>query len=432
MRNALTLLAALAACPVLAQRPAPAAPQTRSVLIRDAQVHTGDGRLIAGGFVGFRNGVIDHVGPTAPAARYDTVIDAAGGHLYPGFILPDATLGLAEIDQVHATIDEDEAGDITPEVRASTAYNVDSRIIPTVRRNGVLIAQVVPRGGVVSGRSSVVHLDAWDRRDALIARDNGVHLNWPRAFARHGWWAEPGPVVREKAEERQRRMRELEALFTEAAARARRPEAAPADVRVQALAGLFTGESTLFVQAEQAQDIQEAVLFADRMGVKRTVLVGGYDAWRVADLLRDKRVAVVLRRLHSLPLRNDDDVDLPFRLPALLHERGVPFCLSYTGDMERMGARNLPFVAGTARAYGLPPEEAVRCVTLDAARVLGIDARYGSLAVGKSATLFLSSGDALDMRTNAVRCAFIDGRDLTLDSTQEQLFEMHRSRITRP
>src|SRR5690606_2251663 len=121
-------------------------------------------------------------------------------------------------------------------------------------------------------------------------------------------------------------------------------------------------------------DIQEAVLFADRMGVKRTVLVGGYDAWRVADLLRDKRVAVVLRRLHSLPLRNDDDVDLPFRLPALLHGRGVPFCLSYTGDMERMGARNLPFVAGTARAYGLPPEEAVRCVTLDAARVLGIDA----------------------------------------------------------
>ncbi len=432
MRNALTLLAALAACPVLAQRPAPAAPQTRSVLIRDAQVHTGDGRLIAGGFVGFRNGVIDHVGPTAPAARYDTVIDAAGGHLYPGFILPDATLGLAEIDQVHATIDEDEAGDITPEVRASTAYNVDSRIIPTVRRNGVLIAQVVPRGGVVSGRSSVVHLDAWDRRDALIARDNGVHLNWPRAFARHGWWAEPGPVGGGKGEERQRRRRGLEALFTEAAARARRPEAAPADVRVQALAGLFTGESTLFVQAEQAQDIQEAVLFADRMGVKRTVLVGGYDAWRVADLLRDKRVAVVLRRLHSLPLRNDDDVDLPFRLPALLHERGVPFCLSYTGDMERMGARNLPFVAGTARAYGLPPEEAVRCVTLDAARVLGIDARYGSLAVGKSATLFLSSGDALDMRTNAVRCAFIDGRDLTLDSTQEQLFEMHRSRITRP
>ncbi|MBL8009269.1 MAG: amidohydrolase family protein [Flavobacteriales bacterium] len=432
MRTAMTLFAALAACLVLAQRPAPAPPQARSVLIRDAQVHTGDGRLIAGGFVGFRNGVIDHVGPTAPAARYDTVIDAAGGHLYPGFILPDATLGLAEIDQVQATIDEDEAGDITPEVRASAAYNVDSRIIPTVRRNGVLIAQVVPRGGMVSGRSSVVQLDAWDRRDALIARDNGVHLNWPGAFARHGWWAEPGPVVREKAEERQRRLRDLETLFTEAAARARRPEAAPADVRVQALAGLFTGAATLFVQAEQAQDIQEAVLFADRMGVKRTVLVGGYDAWRVADLLRDKRVAVVLRRLHSLPLRNDDDVDLPFRLPALLHERGVPFCLSYTGDMERMGARNLPFVAGTARAHGLPPEEAVRCATLAAAQVLGIDARYGSLAVGKSATLFLSSGDALDMRTNAVRHAFIDGRAIALDNVQEELHEMYRSRIARP
>ncbi len=381
--------------------------------------------------MGFRNGLIDHVGAATPPASYDTVIDAAGAHVYPGLILPDGTIGLAEIDQVHATVDEDETGEVTPEVRAFSAYNVDSRIIPTLRRNGVLLAQIVPRGGTVSGRSSVVQLDAWDRRDALVAGDNGVHVQWPRAFARHGWWAEPEPVVRERSAERQRRLQELERLFGEAAARARRPDAAPSDVRIRALARLFDGSATLFVHAEQAQDIQEAVLFADRMGVKRTVIVGGYDAWRVADLLRDRRIAVVLRRVHSLPLREDEDVDLPYRLPALLHERGIEFCLSYSGDMERMGARNLAFLAGTARAYGLDPEEAVRCVTLSAARILGVEQRYGSLQVGKSATLFLSSGDALDIRTNDVRQAFIDGRSVVLDNVQEQLYEMYRARPVR-
>ena len=172
-------------------------------------------------------------------------------------------------------------------------------------------------------------------------------------------------------------------------------------------------------------------MMAHELGVKRTVIVGGYDAWRVADLLHDKKVDVVLGRLHALPMRDDDDIDLPFRLPSLLKEKGIRFCLGYEGDMERMGARNLAFTAGTAAFFGLGKEAALQAMTLDAARVLGIDKRYGSLEPGKSATLFVSTGDALDMRTCAVTHAFIDGRHLDLDDHQRKLWRQYEQRYAR-
>ncbi|HNI06403.1 MAG TPA: amidohydrolase family protein, partial [Flavobacteriales bacterium] len=204
------------------------------------------------------------------------------------------------------------------------------------------------------------------------------------------------------------------------------------DQRMGSMRGLFNGSMTLYVEADGAQEIQEAVLFAQAMGVQRTVIVGGYDAWRVADLLRDKKVDVILRRIHSLPLRDDDDTDLPYRLPVLLRSKGVRFCLGYAGDQERPGGRNLAFTAGTAAAYGLEREAALQAITLDAARVLGIDQRYGSLTTGKSATLFVSTGDALDMRTNNVVHAFIDGRHIVLDDHQKALYRQYRDRYAKP
>lgn len=408
---------------------APAPPQTRSVLIKGATVHVGNGRTIDDGAVGFRNGRIDHVGFSyGVKAAYDTVIDAAGGHVYPGFILPDNTIGLQEIELVRATDDVDELGDLEPEVRALTSYKTDSRIIPTVRNNGVLIAQVTPRGGTLPGTSAVVRLDAWDWEDAAVRPDDGVHMNWPGAFSRTGWWAEPGETVREKPEERARKLDAIRRFFERARACVAQVPPGPLDPRMEALRGLFDGSKTLYVNADLAREIQEAVLFAREMGVKRLVIVGGYDAWRVADLLRDNAVSVILQRVHSLPRRDDDDIDLPYRLPALLKERGIRFCLGYRGNMERTGARNLAFTAGTAQAYGLTEEEAVQAITLDAARILGIDADYGSLEMGKSATLFLSTGPALDMRTNHLIQAFIDGRHIDLDDHQQQLYRAYKAR----
>lgn len=415
-----------------AQRPSPAPPQTRSFLIKAAVVHIGDGTTIDDAAVGFRNGVIDYVGHSyGVKAAYDTVIDAKGAQVYPGLILPNNTLGLHEIDLARATDDEDELGDMEPSTRAITAFNSDSKLIPTVRANGVLLAQVTPRGGTISGTSSIVQLDAWDTPSAAVFQDDGIHLNWPGAFQREGWWAEPGSTSNKQDDERTKRIDGIRQFFLKAKAYAAASTHDNTDLRMEAMRGLFTGAKTLFVHADRAREIQESVMLAHDLGVQRTVIVGGYDAWRVADLLHDKKVDVILGRVHALPMRDDDDIDLPFRLPSLLKEKGIRFCLGYDGDMERMGARNLVFTAGTAAFFGLGKEAALQAMTLDAARVLGIDKRFGSLEVGKSATLFVSSGDALDMRGCAVTHAFIDGRHLDLDDHQRKLWRQYEQRYAR-
>ena len=414
---------------ICAQRPTPAPPQSRSILITGGTVHTGDGRVIDEGAVGFRDGRIDYVGyHYGVKATYDTTINVAGQHVYPGFIGANTTLGLAEIEAVRASVDRVDIGSFEPELRSLIAYNADSKVVPTIRANGVLVAQVVPRGPTISGTSSIVQLDAWDWEQAAVRADDGIHLHWPTAYDRRGWWAEPDETEQAKKDERIERISILRDFLRRAKAYAGNAAPEKTDLRLEAMRGLFDGTRTLYVHANAAREITEAVQFAKAEGVKRTVIVGGYDAWRVADLLRENKVDVVLRRLHSLPLRPEDDIDLPYRLPVLLKERGVRFCLDYAGDMEAMGLRNLPFLAGTSTAYGLPPEDALRSITLDAAAILGIDDRLGSLAVGKDATLIVSRGDALDMRTNDLTHAFIQGRRIVLDDHQKQLYRQYNER----
>ncbi|MEO8588474.1 MAG: amidohydrolase family protein [Flavobacteriales bacterium] len=415
-----------------AQPIAPAPAQVKSVLVTGGTVHVGDGRVIDDGAVGFRAGRIDYVGYAyGVTTAYDTTINVTGQHVYPGFIAADAVLGLEEIEQIRSTVDKQDMGTLEPELRAISAYKADSRVIPTVRSNGVLLAQIAPRGPTIAGTSSIVQLDAWDREEATLRMDDGIFLTWPAAYQRSGWWAEPGETDREKKDERATKLEELRVFFNKASAYATVASPMEVDLRMEAMRGVFDGRKSLFVRADAAREISEAVQFAKEMGVERTVIVGGYDAWRVADLLRENKVDVVLARLHSLPLRPEDDVDLPYRLPVLLKERGVRFCLGYTGNHEHMGVRNLPFIAGTASAYGLSSEDALRAITLDAAAVLGIDDHCGSLAVGKDATLIVSNGDALDMRTNAIRHAFIQGRRIVLDDHQQQLYRLYKARYER-
>lgn len=426
----LTMLMLCIGAPARAQIPTPSPPQSKSILITGGTVHVGDGKVIDEGAVGFRDGRIDYVGYNYGAkAAYDTVIDVKGQQVYPGFIVPDSPLGLVEIEQARATVDMRDVGQFEPELRSISAYKSDSRVTPTIRANGVLLAQVAPRGLAIAGTSSVVHLDAWDNDGAIVKADDGVFMSWPAAYQRQGWWAEPGETDSEKKDERVKKLEEMRAFFRKAKAYAAVTKPATIDVRLEAMRGLFTGSKALYVRADAAREIAEAVQFAKAEGVKRTVVVGGYDAWRIADLLRDNKVDVILRRTHSLPMRPEDDIDMPYKLPALLKERGIRFCLSYTGDHEHAGARNLPFTAGTARAYGLSAEDALRAITLDAAAILGIDQRCGSLAVGKDATLIVSQGDALDMRGNDVRWAFIQGRRIVLDDHQKQLFRQYEGRL---
>lgn len=432
MKNiyALALVFCLSLQVVFGQIPVPGPEQQESILLLGATAHLGNGKVIENSAVGFDNGKIMLVENNAAGkvdkSRFDKVIDVSGKHLYPSFIAPNTTLGLTEIDAVRATRDFRETGMFKPHVRSLIAYNTDSRITPTVRSNGVLVAQVTPRGGRIPGSSSIVHLDAWNWEDAAIRMDDGIHLNWPRTFKNRGWWAEPGP--KQKNDKLDDQIAEIKSFFQDAKAYAEVELHKEQNIRFEAMRGLWNGSKTLYVNADYVKDITRAVLFCDEMNIRKVVLVGGYDSWRVTDLLKENNIAVMLNRTHSLPERPEDDVDLPYKTPFLLKQAGIEFCLQNQGDMEAMNARNIPFLAGTAAAYGLSKEEALESITLSTAKILGVANKLGSIEVGKQATLFVSTGDALDMRTNNLEYAFVDGRVVDLNNPQKELYNKYKAK----
>lgn len=404
------------------QVPTPAKVQGKPILIVGATIHTATGRVVENGLIGFENGKITVIADaiqTSERAKYD-IINAVGKHIYPGLIVPNTTLGLVEVEAVRATSDFEEVGSINPHVRSIIAYNTDSDITPTVRCNGVLMAQVTPRGGLVSGQSSVVQLDAWNWEDAAYRTDDGIHINWPKTFRRTGWWAEPGRIEKSKSKDKQ--VAEIEKLLTDALAYKALTNKEK-NLKLEAMQGLFDGTKTLYIHTDVAKEIVESVRFAKAQQVKKIVIVGAYESYKVTDFLKENKVSVILQRLHNLPTSDDQDIDLPYKIPALLQKAGVLFCIDMEGNQEASESRNLPFQAGTAAAYGLDKEQALAAVSLNTAKILGIDARVGSLEPGKDATLVISDGDLLDMRSNNVTEAFIQGRKLDLSNKQKNLYK---------
>ena len=408
-------------------QPSPGPDQSRSILILGATAHLGTGDVLEDCAVGFRNGEIDYVGRSFQVNRqkYDDIVDATGQHLYPGFIVTNTTLGLQEIGAVRATQDQYEVGTFRPNVRSVIAFNTDSEITPTVRTNGVLMGQITPRGGVVSGSSGVVHFDGWNWEDAAIAMVDGIHLNWPSTHHRH---RSDGKIDIQRRKTYDQQKHEIDRVFGEAQAYAAAPRGSVTDVRHEGMRGLFDGSLGLYVHTNDARAITEAVHFKRDLGIERMAIVGGYDAYLVADLLRENDVAVMLQSVHSLPRFADDDVDLPFKLPKLLMDEGLTVALQVDKRMTEMNSRNLPFYAGTARAYGLTEEQAIQSLTRNPARILGIDDQVGTIEKGKVATMFLSEGDALDMRTNSLTQAWIEGRSIDLDNRQRQLYRKFQTK----
>ena len=430
MKHIFPIIFFFAAMQSVAQfNPAPAPAQKKSVLIMNATAHIGNGEVIENSVVGFKEGKITFVADARTVridmSAYDTIIQASGMHLYPGFIASNTTLGLHEIDAVRAQNDVSEVGTYKPSVRSAIAFNTDSEITPTVRSNGVLIGQITPRGGTISGTSSVMHFDSWNWEDALVREDDGIHINWPQVYHKH---YDKGKVSIEKVKSYDQQLTEISLFFNEARAYAAVAQPALMEIRYEAMRDIFNGKKTLYVHADDVKAIGEALRFKREMSIPHMVIVGGYDSWMMANDLKEAGVGVMIRRIHELPALTGDDIDLPFKLPRLLHEAGVKFSFQNEGDMERMGARNLPFHAGTAVAYGLPYEAAVRALTLGAAELLGISEKHGSIESGKSATLILSTGDALDMMTNNIIYAFIDGRSLTLSDKHKVLYERYKKR----
>ena len=414
-----------------AQTPLPAPTQSQPIVLKNATLHIGDGKtVIENGAIRFENGKITALGEMSSVSESGAkVVDVAGKHIYPSLILPNTTLGLREIDAVRPSVDIAEVGDMNPNIRAISAYNAESDVTATVRTNGVLIAQATPRGEMVAGLSSVVNLDAWNWEDASLKMDDGLHIYMPEYMQQGGWWAAPAEPKKAKEDERNAEIDKIKSLLSEAKAYKGIENPTTKNLKLASIKGLFDGTMHLYLHAQWAKDIIEGVTLAKELGVEKVVVVGGYDAWQVAEFLKKNNVPVVVERTLELPKRTDDDVDAPFKLPYLLQKAGVKYCLNYAGDMEGMGARNLPFSAGMAVGFGLTKEEALASITSSAASILGIDERVGMLAVGKDASIVVSEGDILDMMTNKVTHAFIEGREIDLNNKQKVLYQKYKTRI---
>lgn len=398
-----------------------AKPQSKSTVITGATIHVGNGQVISNGYITFDKGKITGVGEGAgPATAGYEVINATGKQIYPGFIAPMTTLGLVEVESgARGTVDDEETGELNPHVRSIIAYNTDSKVIPTVRSNGILLAQPTPNGGIIPGESSVVQLDAWNWEDAAYKTDMAVHLNWPAA-GNNGRRriASPGVAQETPAERAQKAIDAITRLFTEAKAYSEGARPGTANIRFEAMKGLFNGSKKLFISADAAKQIMQAVAFAKQFGVS-AVIVGGKESYLVTDALKENNVPVIIRETQTLPDRDEDDVYLPYELPKILQDAGVLYGLTGTGFWRQ---RNLPFEAGEAVGYGLTKEQALSMITLNNAKILGIDKTTGTLETGKDANLFISTGDALDMITLNVETAFIQGRNINLDNLHKQLY----------
>lgn len=398
------------------------------ILLSRATVHTGTGIKINQGLVGVQGDKIilveNALTYSLDKSQWDTIIDLRGKHIYPAFFAPNSKLGLTEIDAVRATNDFDEVGIFNPHVRALIAFNSDSKVNATVKTNGVLYTQSTPQGGIISGASSIMELEAWNWEDAAVKVDEGIHLNWPSTLQGGGWWAEPAP--KEKNKNYSKQVKQIEDFFK--AAKSYSEDYENFDQRYAAMKSLFDGNTRLYIHADELKALTDVIDFVEEYDIQFPVIIGGYDTHLIARQLVDKKIPVIIKGGHTLPQNDDDPVDLPYRLPKLLSDAGVMFCIQNSGSMETMNSRNIPFLAGTAMAYGLTEEEAVASVSLNSAKIMGVGESLGSIEEGKIASLFVSDGNALDMRTNNVILAMIGGNYIALTNHQLELYQRYKKK----
>ena len=400
--------------------------QKGTFYITNATIHVGNGTVINNGTIKVTDEKIVQVGTNITASG--DVIDAKGKQVYPGLILPESDLGLKEIaNAVRGSNDYQELGEWNPNVQSAVAYNSDSKIINTLRANGIVLTNVAPAGSLIAGTTSVMQLDAWNWEDALYKRNTGIVFYMPGLINRRprfggvrGQQPEPDPV-----KEGLDKIEEVKKIFREAKAYSQEPDHSQTNLKFEALKPLFAKQEKLFIHADVVKQLLVAVDFAKEFGID-VVIVGGTESWQIADLLEKNNISVILSREYNLPETEDDDVDQPFKTPFMLKQAGVLFALNDDNDETRY--RNLTFNAGTAAAYGLTKEEALQAITLNPAKILGIDDRTGTIEEGKDANIVISDGDILDMRTSIVSAVFIQGRKVSLENKQTQLYNRYMTK----
>ena len=424
MKKYLIIITALLICSALhAQDDVYPAKEYKGLLfITHGTIHVGNGQVIEDGTIKINNGKIEQVAQNLPIPGDDVkVIDVKGEQVYPGLILPVTDLGLKEIAlNVRGTDDFKELGDLNPSIRSIVAYNTDSKVINTLKANGILLAGITPQGGTISGSSSVVQLDAWNWEDAAYKLDYGIHVNLPTFIRRPD--ASGSAQTPDPTKESLNKVEDIKSFFRQANAYLKEPTHKETNLKFEAVKGLFDKKQKLFVHGDQVKQMLIAIDFVKEFGFD-VVIVGASESFLIADLLKQNNIAVILQQEHELPAMEDDDVDQPYKTPFQLQQAGVLFALNDSHEESRY--RNLMFNAGTAAAYGLTKEQALQAITLNSAKILGIDNRTGSIEAGKDANIVVSKGDILDMRSSIVTHAFIQGREVNLTNKQNQLYERY-------
>lgn len=413
----------------------PTPQQKGTFYITHAVIHVGNGQVINDGTIKVTNGKIETVGTNAAVIlKGDSALDVRGKQVYPGLISPITNLGLREVSGgVRGSNDYAEIGDINPSIRAIVAYNTDSKVINTLRSNGILLANVIPQdegsgsNALLTGTSSVVQLDAWNWEDAAYKMDGQMHFNMPSILPRNNRFAaffglSQGPQV-DPVKAALDKIDKVKMFFREAKGYFNEPSHKQTSLKFDAVKGLFNKSQKLFVHCNAVKEMLLAIDFVTEFGFD-VVIVEGSESWQIADLLKQNNIPVILQQMHSLPQSIDDDVDQPFKTPYMLQKAGVLFAISDNNGETR--GRNLMFNAGTAVASGLTKEEALSAMTLNAAKILGIDKTTGSIETGKDANIIISVGDILDMKSSVITNAFIQGREINLNNKHTQLYERYK------
>ena len=404
----------------------PAVPQNTPIRLIGGTVHVGNGTVIENGIITFEEGKLTYAGSASEFKDDDKPyldFNVSGKQIYPGLILCNSILGLSEISAEKATNDFYETGDFNPNVRSLIAYNADSEKIPILRSNGILLSQITPQGGTVSGSSSVVNLDAWNWEDAVLKADEGIHFFWPTKFnppQRRMGETEPKPN-----ENYEKIIQTIEKNLMDALAYTKQSNPERTNLKLNSMKGLFDGNSTLYLHVNKAAEIIKSIQLMQKCNVDKIVLVGAADAYYVKDFIKQYDIPVILNTTHRLPSRPEEDVTLPYKLPYLLNKENILMTIE---NNRAANTSNLAFVAGTAAAYGLTKEEALSMITINPARILGIEHRVGTIEVGKDATIIVSDGDLLDMKSNKVELAFIEGRMIDLDNKHKRLYRKFKAK----
>lgn len=413
----------------------PTAAQSAPVALRGATIHTVTKGVITNGTIVLDRGKIVAVGGADVAIpRGAKVVDVSGKHIYPGLIDAYSTVGISEIGSVDVSNDMNELGDFNPNVRPEVAVNAESRHIGTTRSAGVLVAFATPGGGVISGMSSAISLEGWTFEEMSMKGAAALNVNWPdpNARPRRGFGGPPpgGPNARPAAPPKTyaEQVEEIRNFFGEARAyrdAIKANQAGRTDTKFAAMIPALNGDIPVVVAAEGAAQINDAITWAKQEGVK-LVIRGGRDAIQVAPRLKAEGVPVILTATMSAPPRSDDGYDEAYSTPTALYKAGVKFAIA--GEGNALYSYRLPWDAGVAVAFGLPEEEALKAVTINAAEMMGVADKVGSLEVGKEATLVITTGTPLDMTSNIIQ-SYIQGREIDMNDMQKQFFKKYMEKI---